>query len=266
MSLARWFAALCLALVVPTLAPAADRLTDEQVKKLIDDIDAGYDAWKHGLEKRNLDDAVITSAERSIDVKSFLQDFEKEIDLVKDRFQPNSAATNEVLALLRRGGDVELRNRRQGLTPSSEWTALGSKLGALAAAYRVAWPVESMNVQAARLNDGELATRVEQMEKSVKQLLKDTEKAAKADKSIDTPTRESLEVSIEELESTTKDVRSRLKDDRPASTEVAQLLSQTAKVKAMLTTHSLSSAGGAAWQGIDSATVTLALAYDLPKQ
>jgi hypothetical protein len=68
-------------------------MTDEQVKKLIEDIDAGYRTWRQDLEKDNLDDAVITSAERTIKVKDFLKDFDKDIEVLKSRFEPSYAAS-----------------------------------------------------------------------------------------------------------------------------------------------------------------------------
>ena len=254
-------ATLAVALVLPIGAAGAERMTDEQVKKLIEDIDAGYRTWKQDLEKENLDDAVITSAERTIKVK----DFEQAIDVLKDRFKPEYAASPEVLALLRRGSDVELRNRRQGQTRSSAWPALGAKLDALAHAYALAWPVESMTVQAGRLNDGELAGKVEQMENAAKALQSETEKAAKANKSIDKATRGSLKSSIQQLDQKAKEVRSRIKEDRPAAVEVGQLLSQTAKVKETLTRLSLLSVGGSAWRGVESGAEALARAFGLPK-
>ena len=256
--------ALAIALVVPVGAVAAERMTNEQVKKLIEDIDRGYDTWKKDLEKANLDDAVITSADRTIKVKAFLEDFEKAIDTVKDRFKSEYAASPEVLAVLRLGSDVELRHRRQGETPRSSWTPLAAKLDALARAYGVSWPIESMNVQAGRLNDSEMAGKVEQMEKAAKQLRSETEKAAKANKAIDKASRESLKGSIEQVEAMAKDVRSRIKEDRPAAVEVGQLLSQTGKVKDTLTKLSLFWAGGA-WRGIDTGTEALARAFALPK-
>jgi hypothetical protein len=258
-------AALSLVLSLPIGAVAAERMTDEQVKKLIEDIDTGYDTWKQALEKKNLDDAVITSAERTIKVKDFLKDFEKAIDVLKDRFKPEYAASPEVLALLRRGSDVELRNRRQSLTPDSTWAALGLKLGALAHAYEVPWPVEDMNVRTARLNDAELASKVEQMEKATKQLQAEADRAAKANKTIDKPTRESLKSSIQQLERKAEEVRSRIKDDMPASVEVGQLFSQAGKVKETLARLSLSPAGGPSWQGIESGLEALAHAFNLPK-
>jgi DNA repair exonuclease SbcCD ATPase subunit len=264
MSSQRLCAALAVALVLPVGAAGAERMTDEQVKKLIEDIATGYDTWKKDLEKSNLDDAVITSAERTINVKTFLKDFEKAIDTVKDRFKPEYAASPEVLALLRLGSDVELRHRRQGDTPRSTWPPLAAKLDALARAYGVAWPIESMNVQAGRLNDDELAGKVEQMEKAAKELRSEAENAAKANKAIDKASRESLKASIQQLEPMAKEVRSRIKDDRPAAVEVGQLFSQTAKVKDTLTKLSLFSAGGS-WRGIDTGSEALARAFALPK-
>jgi hypothetical protein len=170
---------------------------------------------------------VITSAERTVRVKDFLKDFEKAIDVLKDRFKPEYAASPEVLALLRRGSDVELRNRRQGLTADSAWAALGLKLGALAHAYEVAWPVEDMNVRTARLNDAEL--------------------------------------SIRQVEQKAKEVRSRIKDDMPASVEVGQLFTQWGKVKETLARLSLPLTGMPSWREIESGLDALAHAFGLPR-
>jgi hypothetical protein len=40
-------AALCLVLFAPLTSARAERLTDEQVKKLIEDIDRGFDTWRN---------------------------------------------------------------------------------------------------------------------------------------------------------------------------------------------------------------------------
>jgi hypothetical protein len=254
---------LALALTLPAGAAAAERLTDEQVKKLIEDIDEGYKTWKRDLEKQNLDDAVITSSERTVKVKDFLKDFDKAIETFDGRFKSDYAASPEALTLLRRGSDVALRNKRQNLTPGSAWSALAVKLDALAHAYGIGFPVESMNVLAARLNDGELATKVERTEAAVKQLQRDTEKAAKADKGIDKATREQLKGSIQQVEEKAKEVRTRIKEDRPAAVEVSQLFAETAKVKDTLGKLSLTTAAAPAWKGIESGNEALARAFEL---
>lgn len=253
---------LATALWLPAPAVAAERMTDEQVEKLIEDIDAGYRSWKQDLEKENLDDAVIRSAERTAKMKDFLRDFAKDIDALKDRFKPSYAASPEVIVLLRRGSDVELRNRRLSQPPRSTWVALSAKLASLASAYELPFPVEDMNAQGVRLNDGELATRVQQAEKAFEQLQSDTDKAAKANKAIDKATRESVKGAIRQLEQTAKDVGARIKEDRPATTEVGQLLSGTAKLKETLARLSLPTSGGASWPAIEAGADALARAYD----
>src|SRR5262245_43433451 len=176
----RIVALLVVTLALPFAASAAERLTDEQVKKLIEGIDAGYGTWKKELEKSNLDDAVLTTSERTIKVKDFLKDFDKDIEVLKSRFKPSYAASLEARELLRRGSDVVLHNQRSGRPPTSSYTALATKLEALAHAYQLGWPVQSMNVQALRLNDGELAAKVQALQESAKQLRSETDKAAKA--------------------------------------------------------------------------------------
>jgi len=253
---------LAIAVALPFGATGAERMTDEQVKKLIEDIDDGYREWKKELERENLDDAVITSAERTIKVKDFLKDFDKDIDTLKGRFKPSYAASLEALALLRRGSDVVLHNKRAGRTPTSSFSVLSSKLEALAHAYQLGWPVQSMNVQALRLNDGELAGKLQLVQESARQLRSETDKAARANKSIDKATRESLKTSIQQLEQKAKDIGSRIKDDRPAAVEVDQLLSQAGSLKQTLAQLQLSSAQGPAWRGIESGTEALARAFD----
>jgi hypothetical protein len=256
-------AALAVALVLPAGVAAAERMTDEQVEKLIADIEGGYQTWRQDLEKDNLDDAVIRSAERTIKVKDFLKDFGKAIDVLKDRFRPDYAATPEVLALLRRGSDVVLHNRRESRTPTSAWTVLGSKLEALAHAYQLAWPIESMGVVALRLNDGELANKVMQVEDAAKQLQGEAERAAKANKSIDKATRASLKESIQQLAKQAREVRSRVREDRPAAVEVGQLLSHAGSLKQTLAKLALPPVEGPAWRSIESGSDALARAFDL---
>jgi len=118
-------------------------------------------------------------------------------------------------------------------------------------------------VLAARLNDGELAAKVERMDAATKQLQKDTEKAAKANKTIDKPTRESLKNAILQIQEKAKEVRTRLKDDRPASVEVGQLFSATASVKETVAKLSIANAAAPALSVIDSGNEALARAFEL---
>ena len=152
-----------IALVVATApgAAAAERLTDQQVKSLIEQVDKSYDRWKDGLEKANMDDAVIKSAAGTIDVKQFLKGFKDDISKLKDKFKPENAAVAEATAVLRKGSDVERRYKARGGAAGSEWSALSNSLGSLAAAYGGPWPIETMDVQFVRVNDKEMVGRLD---------------------------------------------------------------------------------------------------------
>jgi hypothetical protein len=58
-------------------------------------------------------------------------------------------------------------------------------------------------------------------------------------------------------------VRERVQDDRPASVEVGQLLTDKAKLQGELAERSLATAAVPAWTGIESGTEALARAYGL---
>ncbi len=166
------------AVLVPGIAAAAERLTDQQMKSLIEQVDKNYERWKDGLEKVNMDDAVIKSAAGTIDVKQFLKGFKDDIGKLKDKFKPENAAVAEVTQVLRKGNDVERRHRERGAAAAaSEWTALSNSLGSLAAAYGVPWPLESLDAQFVRINDKDMAGRLEAVGRMTKQFENEVGKA-----------------------------------------------------------------------------------------
>lgn len=260
----RLLTVLAIALAVPAGAARAERLTDEQIRGLLEDLDRAGQTWKKDLEREDVDKQVITSAERSVSVKAFLKDFEKAVDTAKSRFSSTNVADTEVLAVLRLGSDVEARSRRQGGTPWSSWVPLGAKLEALAGAYGVAWPIQSMDVAGGRVNDAAVVAKLDQLAVAAGRLRTEAEAAAKADKAIDKPSRDSLKASIQLMERLAKDVRSLTKSDRPASREVDQLLAEVGKVEATLTRMSILSRMGA-WQAVDASAQVIARAFSKAK-
>ena len=101
------------------------------------------------------------------------------------------------------------------------------------------------------------------MQKSAKDLRNEADKAAKANKSIDKAAREAIKGSIQEFERTTKEVQERIKNDRPASTEVGQLLSQAKSMQNSLSKLSMSQTGGEAWSGVQAGCQVLARAWGM---
>jgi hypothetical protein len=255
-------AAVCLAVaaVFAGAAVAAERLTDKQLEQHIQTIDRGFDEWKDALERNNYDDAVIKSAAGTIRVEQFLEDFEKDIDTLKERYNSNYAASREAVTLLRRASDVERRYQRQGGPGASEWSALSGRFATLATAYGASWPIDANSTDVGRLGDKELASRVQDLERSANRLRNEADKAAGQAK-VDKPTREALKSELTTLERNAKDVRERVQDGHPASSEVSALLGQLGGASSKVSNLPLSAQGKQALSSLDTSAAALARAF-----
>jgi hypothetical protein len=253
--------ALCaaLALAAPA-AGATERLNDKQLEQHIKDVDHGFDAWKKELEERNFDDAVIKSASGTLDVKTFLRDFEKDLEKYDERFKSTYGAVPEAQALLRRASDVDRRYRQQGGPGASEWRALGDRFGTLAAAYGAPWPLEALDSPMSRLNDKELAARVQDIEKSAKKAGSEADKAAGQAK-MDEARRTAMKEQFAEVTTSAKQVRERLADGRPCSAEVGELLSLVRRAGQAAASLAIAPDGRAALGTMHAGGSTLAKAF-----
>ena len=254
-------AAALLVAAMPSAA-SADRLTDEQVKSLIEQVDKNFDRWKDGLEKANMDEAVIKSAAGTIDVKQFLKGFEDDIDKLKDKFKAENAAVTEANQVLRKGSDVERRYKQRGGPAGSEWQAFSNSLQALAGAYGVqTWPFESLDIQLMRVNDKDLAARLAGTQRMAKQLGNEVGKV----KDLPKADRDALKADAKRLEDTVKELASRIKDDKPASAEAKGFLDQINALQPKVSgLAGLSTPGKTAWSQVAQGGQAIALAFGMP--
>ena len=246
-------------LAVPALA--AERPSDKAVEQQGKQIKEGFDIWKKALEKKNLDDAVIRSAAGTIDVKEFLKGFEKDIDTFNDRFKSTRSAGPEALTLLRRASDVERRVRQQGSATPAEWAALATQCKALAAAYLVVWPIETMDATANRLGDKELAAQLEEMGRLAKRVKGPADDAAKKNTNMDKATRETMKLEFDGVARLAGEVANKIKGGEAAAVQVSQLLAVTFSVNGKLASLDLPQAAKNDWSVVDRAAATVANAF-----
>ena len=255
----------CLAAVLVAFAAlpthAAERLNDKQVKATLENIDRGFDRWKDSLERRNLDDAVIRNAAGTIEVRRFLDDFEKEIHQVKDRLKPDYAANPEVTQLLRRASDVERRAQASSAQP--EWQAMATQFSALAAAYGTSFPLPTADAAAARLTDRELASHVSDIEQQAKRLSSEGDKALKQAKASDVERNKAKQASSA-LAVSAKQTASMANAGTVNGTQAASLLAAAGSAKGLLGGLPMSPAGAAALSGLNSSAGAVAKAFGLP--
>lgn len=245
-------------------ALAADRLTDKEVKDLIQRIEQEEERFENALDDK-FKRSVMRGPNGEVDVDRYLEDFAKRIDTLKDRFKPEFAAGVEAQDLLRQGSAIGafFRSRGAGMKGESEWTRLSESLGSLAQAYSTTFPLPDGGA-AKRMNDREVASLAKDVASRSEQMKRAVETALKKDKTVDQATREGITGRIDQLTKSAKTLESRLNDGQPSSAEAQALVRQVQQIKATIAERKLEGAAGANWSTIAARTQTLAQAYGVP--
>src|SRR5262245_63854450 len=80
---------------------AADRLTDKDVKALVERIDDGRSRFKDALDDK-IKKNILRGPSGEVDVDKFLDDFKDNIGRLKDRLKPEYSASTEAQTVLDR--------------------------------------------------------------------------------------------------------------------------------------------------------------------
>ena len=164
-------ALMAILLVAP--AASADRLTDKDVKELLERIDNERDRFEDQLDGK-LKRSIIRGPGGEVNVEKYLDDLQENVDKLKGRFTAQYAASAEVTTVLRQASDIH--RYMSTLPPSfdgaSEWNRLAASLGTLAAVYGTMLPL-SEGQQGRRLNDGEVRKAADDIAKGADRFKKE---------------------------------------------------------------------------------------------
>jgi len=256
----RFVTAAALIVFVSMPVRAGDRLTDRDVKALVEKIDDGRDKFESELDN-DLKHTVVRSATGEMDVKRALDDFKESVDRLKDRLKPEYSASTEATAVLRRATalDAFIKQQPAGLKGASEWNRLAADIKTLAAAYGADFPLgEGASVR--RIGDQEVATAAEQLAKAGEQLKKSLDADLKKSTTVSAQDRQGAIADAEQWSKDAKALRDRVKDGKPSSAEAERVTADAAKLKAFVEGKTLP-ASAAAWSSASAPLQTLAQAY-----
>jgi len=220
-----WYAGIGLSVVamlavsVTTEAQSVDRLSDKDVKQIIESVNAARDRFEDQLDGK-VKNAVLRGTAGEINVKNTLEDFQKDLDKLKERYTGSYAASTEVQAVLRRANalGVVMKAQPTGTKGASEFDRLSMELRRLAAAYNADFPLpEGATVR--RIGDGEAATAAGAVASQAEQL----KRVVNDDKTMPKPDRETLKAEVEQVIKQAKLVQSRLNGSKPASGDARAL-------------------------------------------
>jgi hypothetical protein len=246
-------------------APTGERLTDKDVKELLDRIDNDRDRFEDQLDGK-LKRSIIRGPGGEVNVERYLDDLQENMDKLKGRFTPNYAASAEVTTVLRQATDIQ---RYMSTLPSnfdgaSEWNRLSASLSQLAASYGTALPL-SEGQQVRRLNDGEVKKTAEAIAKNADEYRKQLDSSLKMDKAIDKATREAAVKDAALLKDDAKKVASLVGDGKPASGEVKALFEQIASVQKANAGRNLSQGALTAWGAMQADLAKVSQAFGLAR-
>jgi hypothetical protein len=256
-------AAVLTALVgVPLLA--ADRLTDGDVKSLLERIDHERDRFEDQLDG-DLKRSIIRGPGGEVHVERYLDDLQDNVDRLRERFASNYAASAEVTTVLRQASDIQrfMATRPAGFDGASEWNRLAGSLTELAAAYGTTMPLPE-GQQARRLNDREVAKVADDLARSTDRFKKDFEKSLKSDPSVDAAARNAAVDQVNGLKEDAKRLESAIGDGRPSSAEAQAVLDRAARIRTAASGRTLSAAAQTAWSSVHNGVANVAQAFNLP--
>ena len=257
---------LAIAIAVLLTAPAvrADRLSDKDVKALIERIDNERDRFEDQLDGK-LKRAILSSPRGEVNVEQFLDDLQENVDRLKERFTADSSASAEVSTLLLQGSAIYrfMSTQPADLDGASEWNRLAASLRQLAAAYGTTVPVPD-GQQVRRMNDREVKKAAEALAESADRFKKDLDTVLKSDATVDKARREAAVKELDGLKQDAKKLASLVGDGRPASGEAKALLDRAARVRVASSAWPLTPAAKTAWAPVESGLDNVARAFDLP--
>jgi hypothetical protein len=252
-------AALVAAFVLSPSAARADRLSDKEVKELLETLDHSRDRFEDQLDGK-LKDSIVRGPQGEVRVDRHLDDLQENVKNLRERYTGGYAASAEVATLLRQGSAIHrfMRSQGAGLKGASEWDHLAGDLTKLAEAYGTTFPLEG-DAPVRRVSDGEAAAAAENVAKQSDAL----KKAFNNDKSLAKPDKEKIKSALDQFKKQANTVKSRVSDGKPASAEMRLLNSSSAAIVEFASSRQLPPAAGEPWSAIQGGMVTLRQAFGM---
>lgn len=252
-----------LALALPTVAAAQhERLSDKDLKGLMDTIDDHRHSFEGALDG-TLKHSVMRNATSEVDVSKYFDDFQKNINTMKDRFKPDYSASTEAQVVLHQASDIDAFMKQQGtgMKGASEWNTLATDFSTLAASYGAPFPLPQ-GAPVRRVGDKELVTAAETLAKQADDLKKAIDKGTSGMSDADKAEAKNVMKEAEALKEDAKNFKDRINDNKPASAEAKGLVDRINRIDSFVSGHSLGLAASSLG-GIKSTMRTITQSFGL---
>ena len=206
------------ALILTACAVAAqivERLSDKEVKALIEEVDNGRDKFEGNLDG-GFKGSTLRGPNGETKVSGALQDYQDSTKKLMERFTPDYSASAEVATVLKQSMQIDafMRGPTSPAKGRNEWDRQAANLKRLAQSYGTTFPLPA-GATVRRMNDkeaAEVAGAVMEQAEQVKRTADQDKTLAKADK-------QALKAELEAIVKQARTLQSRLKDGKPATAD-----------------------------------------------
>jgi hypothetical protein len=240
-------------------AQRGERLNDKDMEKIFEAVDQGRDRFEDQLDGK-LKRSILRGPRGEVNVEEYLDDLQKNVDNLRERFTGKYAASNEAATVLKQASDIHryMKSQPPDLKGSSEWDRLVIDLSRLADAYGTVFPLPP-DAPVRRINDAEAAGAAELVAKNADQL----KQAIGRDKTLAKADREAIRADLDQLKKQANTVKSRTGSGKPATAEAQQVKDTAGRIAGALSSRTLSADERGAWDGIRQNLLKIEQAYRL---
>jgi len=255
-------------LATPLLAATA-RLTDQEVKALLDRIETDRSNFEGALDDK-LKNTTIKAERGEVKTNEFFDDLEDQVQRARDRFNSDYSASSEVISLLQYAVRLHAWTSTQpaGFGGSKEWGVLETDLRRLAAAYNTTLPAPGQQgtgtiAQAKRVNDAELVTAAANVEKKIDAFRAAYNTALNANTSLTPDMRQKAILQVDAMKTQAGALNAALAKKQKGLAEADALLNGTMAIADTTSKMPPNSTVAGAWKPLGDDLRLVALAYEV---
>jgi hypothetical protein len=250
----------------PLPIAARERLTDEEVKALLESVEKKRAAFEAALDEK-LKNSTIRGARGEVNTNEFFDDLQDQVRRARERFSPNYSASSEVLSLLQFATrlDAWASTQPAGFQGSREWGALAADFRRLSAAYNSSLlrpGQKALGDQARRLNDAELVTVAATVEKNMDAFRKEYDSALAANTTLTPASRKTAIQNVDAMKNSARALNTALGKEQKGIAEANALLKGSAVMIDTTLKLPPNSSAAAAWAPVREELTKVALAYE----
>jgi hypothetical protein len=234
-----------------------ERLSDKEVKTIIEDLDTARDKFEGNLDN-DVKRAIIRTPTREVAASAVLQDLQDNTKKLKERFTSDYAASAEVETVLQHATGIAnyMKTGASGAKGRSEWEKLSADLTVLAGAYGTTFPLP-IGATVRRMNDNEAGAAADALAKAADEF---KDKVDEHDGKLSPADEATGKKTADDLAKAAKTLRSRVSDGKPATAEAKQVVQFASALSAFNVAHPVPAAQ-ASWASVQTSLAKIEQAF-----